>query len=364
MPSKNPAQRLSDIIGNIEDTGQNSLRITDLAIDGKDQFITTLDTVRLGILFLLLRRFCAPPARWGLMAVVVGLEIVLGITGFFAGFREPIVLAVLATFEVFDRRNSRHWVMVATGLVLAVGLGLIWMGIRGVYRSEYVEMDKFAESRSARVERVRDLTADFLTGGASDIWKSTDALVDRMWTVYFPALAIARVPSALPHTNGALFEAAVIHVVTPRVFFPGKGELMSDSDMVRKYANVNVAGREHGTTIAFGYAAESYIDYGLPLMFAPVFVFGIVVGFCYALFRQLIWHRELFVAFGTVAFWLSVYLFERSWAMTLGVTVSFMVYLGIPLVLLDRFLMVRVSHDHEASLHTPMFERPIEQDRF
>ena len=134
----------------------------------------------------------------------------------------------------------------------------------------------------------------------------------------------------LPHTDGAIFGAALVHIVTPRIFFPNKGELMSDSDMVRKYSNMQVAGREHGTSIAFGYAAESYIDFGVPLMFAPVFAFGVFIGFMYVLFRQLIWHRELFVSFATVAFWLSVYLFERSWANTLGIAVGFMVYLGGP----------------------------------
>src|SRR6185436_531561 len=110
-----------------------------------------------------------------------------------------------------------------------------------------------------------------------------------------------------------------------------------------KYSNVRVAGRESGTTIAFGYAAEGYIDYGVPLMFLPVFAFGIFLGALYAFFRSIIWHREIFVAFGTVAFWLSAYLFERSWATMLGVTVGFMVYLGAPTVLLDRFLLVRFA---------------------
>jgi hypothetical protein len=326
------------------------------------QIITTLDTARLGLLFLVLRRFCAPPPNWALMAFVVVIEVVLGITGFFAGFREPIVLAALAMLEVFDRRNVRHWSALVIGFVLVATLGVVWMGIRGAYRTEYVEMDKFANSRSARVERVRDLTADFFGAGSGEMLKTADALVDRMWTIYYPALAIARVPSILPHTNGAIFTAALTHIVTPRIFFPNKGELTSDSDMVRKYANVQVAGREKGTSIAFGYAAESYIDYGLPLMFAPVLGVGVFIGWCYVTFRHLIWHRELFVAFGTVAFWLSVYLFERSWATWMGVTVGFMVYLGAPVVLLDRFLMVRVAANRDDQEFR--FDAPFEQERY
>jgi hypothetical protein len=126
---------------------------------------------------------------------------------------------------------------------------------------------------------------------------------------------------------------------------------------------VRVAGRESNTTIAFGYSAEAYIDFGIPLMFLPVFGFGLFLGAMYALFRSIIWHRELFVAFGTVAFWLSAYLFERSWATMLGVTVGFMVYLGPPTILLDRFLLVRIGKDQLRPENELMFDAPLERDQ-
>lgn len=307
------------------------------------QIITTFDSARLGVLFLILRRLCAPPPRFGILALVVAIEIVLGITGFFAGFREPIVLAVLAVLEVFDRRNGKHWVALAVASVAICALGVLWMGIRTDYRRDYVAMDQFSGSRNARITRIEDLTSTFMRNDTDSLLKTTDQLVDRMWTIYYPALALKRVPSALPHTDGQIIGAALLHIVTPRVFFPNKGELPSDSDEVRKYANVAVAGREVNTSIAFGYSAESYIDFGVPWMFLPILAYGIFVGACYTVFRSLIWHRELFVAFATVSFWISVYLFERSWATMLGVTVGFMVYLGGPIVLLDRFLLIQFS---------------------
>jgi hypothetical protein len=307
------------------------------------QIITTFDSARLGVLFLILRRFCAPPPRFGLVALIVSIEIVLGITGFFAGFREPIVLAVLAVLEIFDRQSNRHWMALVAASVVIMALGVLWMGIRTEYRAEYVEVDQFSGSRSTRIKRVGDLTSNFLKNDSGSVWNTADSLVDRMWTVYYPALAIVRVPAVLPHTDGAILSAAVTHLVTPRVFFPNKGELPSDSDMVRKYSGVYVAGREVNTTIAFGYSAEAFIDFGVPLMFVPVFAFGVFAGFCYTLFRSLIWHRDLFVSFATVSFWISLYLFERSWATMLGVTLGFMVYLGAPMVLLDRLLLIRFT---------------------
>ena len=326
------------------------------------QILVTFESARLGVLFLILRRLCSPPPRFGLVGAVVALEIVLGITGFFAGFREPIVLAVLAVLEIFERKNARHWFALATAAVAIMALGVLWMGIRTQYRRDFVEVDTFSGSRGARVTRVEDLTSSFLKNDVTSLLNTTDSLVDRMWTVYYPALALKRVPSVLPHTDGAIVGAALTHIVTPRIFFPDKGELPSDSDEVRKYSGVHVAGREVNTSIAFGYAAEAYIDFGIPLMFAPVFVFGIFAGFCYALFRSLIWHRELFVAFATVAFWASLYLFERSWATMMGVTVGFMVYLGGPMVLLDRFLLIQYGKQQVVQDPDLLFT-PIEHHR-
>jgi hypothetical protein len=222
------------------------------------------------------------------------------------------------------------------------------MGIRTEYRRDYVELDKFATSRSARLRDIRSLTLDFLRGDTETMWDTADKLVDRMWTVYYPALAVERVPSHIPHTNGEILSAALVHIVTPRVFFPGKPELQSDSEKVRKYSGVFVAGVEQNTSIAFGYAAEAYVDFGVPVMFAPVLCFGIAIGMLYTFFERRLHHRELLVAFSTVAFWMSLYLFERSWATMLGTSLGMMIYLGAPVFLLDRFLLLNYEKHRRA----------------
>ncbi len=161
------------------------------------QMITTFDSARLGVLFLILRRLCAPPPKFGIVGAVVTVEVVLGITGFFAGFREPIVLAVLAMLEVFDRRNVRHWFALGVATVAICLLGVLWMGIRSDYRREYVQVDQFQADRGARVGRVEDLTSSFMKTDQEGLLHTTDQLVDRMWPIYYPALALHRVPSVL-----------------------------------------------------------------------------------------------------------------------------------------------------------------------
>ena len=198
----------------------------------------------------------------------------------------------------------------------------------------------FASSRGLRLQRMQALLTDWIDHRDETAQHDLDMLIDRGWAIYYPALAVARVPAVLPHTEGALIGAALQHLVTPRVLFPDKGELPSDSEMVRKYSGVWVAGAEENTSIAFGYAVESYVDFGVPWMFVPALLFGVFCGLVYEWFLRLISYRELAVALMTVVFWLSLYLFERSWVRTLGLSVTMMVYLGGLGFLVDRFQLM------------------------
>jgi hypothetical protein len=305
------------------------------------QIFTTLMVARMGLLFLVVRRLCAPVFRATPFALLLTFEVALGFTGFFAGFREPLILGALALIEIFDWRRAAHLVSLAAVLVVMIGASIVWMGVRNTYRRDFTEIDAFASSQSARIDRISSLGMGFLRSDTEDLLETVDALIDRMWVVYYPALAVARVPSVVPHTHGSILRAAVAHVLMPRALFPDKADLPSDSDMVREYSGVWVAGRNEGTSIAFGYSAEAYIDFGIPMMFVPCALFGLFIGVVYAWFVTHIWHREIAVAAVTVMFWLSLYLFERSSANMLGYAMSLFVYLGVPTLVVDRLLLAR-----------------------
>jgi hypothetical protein len=302
------------------------------------QAILALTYVRFAMLFMMFSRLCKPRVRWGWLAVILAGEIMLGLTGYFAGFREPLVLAAVALLGAFDRRKLTHWL--AVGLFGAVMLvtGLLWMAVRTDYRQDF-ESQAFAASREARLERIAVLTSQWLRQDFKIVFDDMDVFVDRMWAIYYPALAVSRVPSMMPHEHGAILGRALVHILTPRLLFPDKAVLESDSEMVMYYSGVWTAGPEQGTSIAFGYAAESYVDFGVPLMFVPVFVFGCLMGMAYHWWLRMIRHRELAVGLVAVMFWLSLYLFERSWIKTLGLTVTMMVYLGGATLLIDRVLL-------------------------
>ena len=308
-------------------------------LQGLYQGAVYLSYSRLAVLFLLCRRLLAPRLRLGWFALVVLAEVALGVTGYFAGFREVLVVAGLAVMEIFDRRRAVHWV---TGLSLAALLGItgvVWQGIKGEYRARFNADAALAASRSEKFDLVIGLADQWLLRNQADFLDNLDLTVDRLWQVYYPSLALKRVPHLVPHTGGTFAIGAMMHVITPRFFFEDKGALLSDSEKVRKYAGVNVAGMEEGTSIAFGYAAESYVDFGIPLMFVPVLAFGWLMGALFSLLRRVIDREELATASSMTIFWLSLYLFERSWDRSLGMSVTLFLFIGGATFVLDRILI-------------------------
>ncbi len=309
---------------------------------------------RLAIVALVMRRLMRPEVQWLPVLGLLGFEVGLGFTGYFSGFKEPVFLFVLFLLEGFDTRRSTHWFGLA-GSAAALFMALtMWMGVRNEYRKEYDD-ELYASSRAVRLERMQALFTDWLDERHSEGESDAYALVERTWAVYYPALAIDRVPRILPHTNGELLGGALLHAVTPRFLFPDKAELINDSDLVRRYSGVWVAGTEEGTSIAFGYAAEGYVDFGVPLMFLPVFLFGLGMGAIFSFFLRLIAHRELAVSLVVCIFWYNLFLYERAWAKMLGVSVAMFIYLGGISFLADRYVLTERSKRDEGFQPVPAY---------
>nr|UXE44955.1 hypothetical protein Hi04_10k_c3996_00030 [uncultured bacterium] len=314
---------------------------------GLAQAIIALTYLRLGLVYLIFRQL-VERRQWHYLVALLALEIVLGITGFYAGFREPLIMAFLAFLEYFDRRNARHWAALGTLGGVMVLLGIVWIGVRADYRERFVQDAKF-EKRTARIDAMVEAVQGWAKQDAEDMWMNADRFVDRMWTVYYPALAVDRVPGVLPYTNGQMMLDTLRFVFMPRLLFPEKPNVKSDSELVRKYAGVMVAGEESNTDIAFGYAAESYIDFGVPLMFLPMLVWATFIGAACSFIAREYKHRDLAVAIVTVIGWMSLYLFERSWAKTIGLGGTLLIYAGGLCYILDRLWFEKFRNMYAAA---------------
>jgi hypothetical protein len=313
---------------------------------GLYQGIVMFSLSRLAVLYVLFRRLLRPPARWLPFAALIAWEVVFGFTGYFGGFKEALIVALLAVTARFDRHRVSHWVsVISVTLVLGVA-SVTWTAIKPEYRAAIDEDPNRLATRSARFEEARGLARIWFRN-PGDILETIDYTVNRIGAVYFPALAFARVPRFEPHTGGTFFLHAFQHVLTPRLFFPDKGALIGDSEKVRRYAGVYVAGEESGTSIAFGYMPEMYVDFGVPLMFAPCFLLGWLIGRIANWFERRVRHRELLVGFLAYSCWIALYLYERSWDKMIGQSLTTFLYVGGLVLLADRALLAVDSRRRE-----------------
>jgi len=322
------------------------------ALPGFTQGILALGFGRFVLLALVLGRLTVPRVQWRWIGLFLLVEVGLGFTGFFAEFREPLVLTAIVLLGVFERHRLQHWLVLGVILVALVSSSVLWIGIRTTYRQDFAD-EQFAESRLARAERAASLSGAWFQGTLDDVLGDVDQLVDRVWAIHYPALAVSRVPAVVPHEGGAILARALWHVVTPRLLLTDKPVLEQDTEMVRRYSGIWFPEwHRSGTNIAFGYAAESYVDFGVPLMFLPVFVYAVIMGLAYQWLMAAFRHRELATAVAVVMFWLALYLFERSWVKTLGFSLTLMVYLGGGALLVDRWLLPR-------AMRAPTRLRPV-----
>jgi len=297
------------------------------------QFILVISYIHYVLMLLVLYRLLKPTPRWGLVAAVLLGEVAFGFTSYFANFREAEVLGALASFDNFKTRKASYWIALLSLGSLIFASATVWTAIKPHYRFALRTRDL---SGMERLELVGNLSGKLT---AEDMGKATDKTVDRLWAIYYPALALERVPQLVPYQNGAIVWGALDFALKPRWLFPGKGILPSDSEEVRKYSGVMVAGARQNTSIAFGYAGESYVDYGVPEMFLPIFLFAFFMGFAYAWISRQIRHRDLAVTVTTVIFWLSLYQFEMAWVKRIGLAGNLLIFLTVVAIFSDRLLL-------------------------
>jgi hypothetical protein len=300
--------------------------------------VLALLTVQNGLLYLILRRLFLANRPYLAVALVL-IEVARGFTGFYSEFKDPVLLAMVAAVEVFRPRRPAQWLLLASLVVVSIMLGTVWIGIRSAIRE-----DMSTGIPRPRVERLTfaiELAREWWDSEAEVKMYDLDDLVERMWDIYYTALALDRVPTLLPHENGEIMWRAVQHVLMPRFLFPDKPPLPSESEEVYRYTGLKVAGRESNTTIAFGSVIQSYIDFGVPGMFVPPLLLGIFLGAIYRWLLNNVHHDEILLALVAVGFWSTLMPFNMTWAKILGKFLTALVYVGGAAVLLDKLLYDR-----------------------
>lgn len=213
------------------------------------------------------------------LAMVACLEVVQGFTGYFSGFR--IVFYVLL-LGVFSARSKVRLGTIIAGLAVAGTLllmGIWWSAIKGEYRDfldqgskQQVVLVSFEQQIAFLANKLREVDGQTIEYGFN-------RLAQRLGYVDYLAAVMRNVPSTLPYEDGGRMGEALAHVLQPRLLFPDKPPLPSDTEVLEKYAGFDFgASSGAGSSVSMGYLAELYVDFGRFGAAVGMFIIGLLVG--------------------------------------------------------------------------------------
>jgi hypothetical protein len=248
---------------------------------GFRQPLLALSEVKWAAFILLTLATFAVPGRSkvGWLAVF-GFQFALSIGGFFSSFKEVFFYSLIG----LAASNVRFTVRIVLPAAVLAGalllLGVIWTAVKGEYRAyvnagsgQQVVLVDYEDRLTELVRLVSQLDGQAMANAA-------DQMARRIMYYEFFGVVLERVPSLLPHSNGAIWGEAALRAVTPRLLFPDK-QAINDSELTNLYTGLGVASYRQGTSVSIGYMAEAYVDFGPVFMFILIAALGLFLGFAY-----------------------------------------------------------------------------------
>jgi hypothetical protein len=216
-----------------------------------------------------------------LLAVTL-FEMLKGFSGFFAGFKEVFFVVLVAVFATRSKLNLGG---VVVGLVVGgvlLGLAVFWSAVKVDYR-EYAGLGTGQQAVLISTEdrfrylfnRAYDADLELMSSGF-------ESLVQRLGYIEMLAATMDHVPDLIPFQEGAQVGATIMHVLQPRLLFPDKPPLPSDTAAAVRYTGIafDAGNNAVNTSISLGYFAELYVDFGYAGIIIGSFLFGLLFGYC------------------------------------------------------------------------------------
>ena len=288
--------------------------------------------------------------------VAFAIEFISGI-GFFAGFKEVIFVSGITYFAARSRIGVGTTVKGLVAVFVLIIIGTAWTVVKPEYREtisggsgqQGAVVDQ-GEQVAILVNLLSEIDGEALAEGL-------DPFAGRIAYVDFFGYVLNYVPTIVPHEDGALWGAALKHVATPRVLFPSKPAIISDSEVTNRYTGLGVAGEGEGTSFSIGYMAESYVDFGAFWMFVPILLVGVWRGLMYRFFLSHGQSRIAGYAF-TVALFINLYQLEKATGKLLGgllmrfIVLAILFHFAVPVIL--RWLRAGGSVGDEEEIALPV----------
>lgn len=222
---------------------------------------------------------------YGILLSVVSFEIIFGMTGFFAAFKDSVLTFFVAALFARPRIRLSDVLVISFFAGLIIFIGIFWSAVKPEYRA-FVNKGTGAQVVVVPLaDRLEFLGDAVMSLDGTKISDGFERLVNRHGYIDYLALVLTNVPRVMPHEKGALTVAVFRHISVPRFLWPGKPVLPNDTEVMSKYTGLPMVWGDE-TSISIGYLGEMYVDFGYFGGIAAAGVMGIAFGFAYRFLRS------------------------------------------------------------------------------
>lgn len=258
-------------------------KLVRFTIPGISQPINMFSYLKWGLLFILLYISFSKKERIPLVILILGIEVLIGFTGYFSEFKEILIMIPIA-FLTFNRiKGRKQIILLVVIIVFLFNVGAVWSYVKGEYRMYLSGGEREQVVRVSKKEALMKLYELSSSINPESYKVGVEALVKRIFFLEYFSATINHIPERRPYMKGENYSAAVKHVIMPRMLFPEK-EAVDDSKQTQKLTGIEVADASLGASISVGYVAQAYADFGPVYMFIPIFLLGLIIGFIYKYF--------------------------------------------------------------------------------
>lgn len=276
--------------------------------------------------------------NYGLVAGLTAFEIIFGMTGFFAEFKNSILTLVVASIAARPRLKATDALIMSSVAAIVLLAATFWTAIKVDYRS-MVNQGTGAQVVDVPLEeRLTFLANAFGNIDGSKLADGFDRLVERHGYIEFLALVMQNVPAVVPFEDGSLTWSVISHIAMPRILFPNKLPLPSDTVIMAKYTGLQFVWNEN-TSISIGNLGELYVDFGLIGGLLAEVAIGLMVALIYRLLRDNLRCPAILTAGFCVMTVLPIAYFGTAYIKLIG---SFVLTSAIA-VLLQKYLAPRIA---------------------
>lgn len=219
-----------------------------------------------------------------LFAMAFLIEFALGVGSYFSDFKTVFFITILAYASAGKTFSIRQYLTMGLIAVVLIWVSLLWTAVKIEYRSYLsngFEGQVVVRDYDERIVQLLDMVSGLDDG---DMDRATRDLVSRISYIDIFARVVDSVPARIRHEDGEIWGGALRHIFMPRLFFPDKPVLRSDTEITQYYTGFIIPGSTSATSISMGYVADSYIDFGVPYMYIPIFMLGMLWGLLYRYF--------------------------------------------------------------------------------